>query len=131
MTDTITVPVEPTETQIDRAMNALIQPGGNYLLNRQTMARAIRAANYAAPRQTINLTATDSPLIDDELARQRCAWNEDEEGYWNTTCGEIWIFNDGGPSDNRCNYCFYCGKPIEEKLFDYASLERMNEQNDE
>lgn len=72
----------------------------------------------------------------ERVRSEPCIWSEDEDGYWNTACGEAWILNDGGPSDNRCNYCFYCGKPIEEKLFVYeddldAAMEEEEEKGNE
>lgn len=41
-----------------------------------------------------------------------CNWTEDWEGNWNTECGEMFVFIDGGPEENRIRFCCYCGKPI-------------------
>lgn len=46
-----------------------------------------------------------------------CTWTEDDEGTWNTTCGNAFVFNDGGPKENDSSYCCYCGgKLIEAKV---------------
>ena len=42
----------------------------------------------------------------------RCVWTEDDDGAWDTTCGERFEFVEGGPSDNRMTWCCYCGKPL-------------------
>ncbi len=45
-----------------------------------------------------------------------CVWVQDENGVWETQCGNAHEFYDGGPSDNFYRYCPYCGKiPIEKK----------------
>ena len=44
-----------------------------------------------------------------------CLWGEDvdeQEGYWESSCGSSFIFNDGGPFENEFLFCPYCGKPI-------------------
>lgn len=42
-----------------------------------------------------------------------CVWAEDIEGNWETACGEMFTFIDGGPEENRVKFCHYCGLPIE------------------
>lgn len=57
-------------------------------------------------------------LIDSsEPAVETCAWSQDDEddvdnGQWHTACGQIWVFNDGGPEDNHTNFCHNCGKKV-------------------
>lgn len=41
-----------------------------------------------------------------------CEWEEDLDGLWNTTCGQTWLFNEGGPKENKVSFCFYCGNPV-------------------
>jgi hypothetical protein len=41
-----------------------------------------------------------------------CEWNDDDEGMFETECGNAFVFNDGGPADNGFRFCPYCGKPI-------------------
>ncbi len=45
----------------------------------------------------------------------KCEWKPDEDSVYNTGCGQRFEFDEGGPKDNRFNYCPYCGKPIVEK----------------
>jgi hypothetical protein len=42
-----------------------------------------------------------------------CVWRSDASisGY-ETACGESFVFNDGGPHENRARFCMYCGKTI-------------------
>ena len=50
--------------------------------------------------------------------RELCIWASDcapdLDGHWNTACGQIHVFSNGGPDDNCYNYCSYCGKAIRE-----------------
>lgn len=46
-----------------------------------------------------------------------CEWSEDEDGNWDTKCGEKHVFFDGGPSANNHMYCPYCGKRIVEQRY--------------
>ena len=42
-----------------------------------------------------------------------CEWTHDEnDGFWESACGEAWQFNDGGPADNNVRFCQGCGKPL-------------------
>ena len=34
-----------------------------------------------------------------------CYWQEDQDGIWNTGCGWMYQFFDGGPLDNNHRYC--------------------------
>lgn len=42
-----------------------------------------------------------------------CAWREDEDGTWETDCGQAFVFVDDGPVENGMKYCCYCGKQID------------------
>jgi hypothetical protein len=48
----------------------------------------------------------------DALRRDACAWRDDEDGNWDTGCGTMWSFIDGGPIENGVCFCFKCGKPV-------------------
>ena len=43
-----------------------------------------------------------------------CAWVLDDEdnNTWATTCGNMYVFMEGGPVENDMRYCPYCGKRI-------------------
>lgn len=40
---------------------------------------------------------------------EACEWTENDIGSWNTSCGNTFEFNDGGPADNQAAFCLYCG----------------------
>ena len=45
-----------------------------------------------------------------------CEWKQDTQ-YENgdtyySACGEAWVFNDGGPTENRISYCQGCGGKV-------------------
>jgi len=43
----------------------------------------------------------------------KCGWKQNwEEGYYETLCGHLFTFIDGGPTENHMKFCCYCGKPI-------------------
>ena len=47
-----------------------------------------------------------------------CTWKYEENwdySTWESDCGEAWVFEEGGPSENRMNYCPFCGKGLVEK----------------
>lgn len=42
-----------------------------------------------------------------------CEWTRnDDDGYWDTSCGKAWRFDDGGPKENNMNFCHCCGKTL-------------------
>jgi hypothetical protein len=38
-----------------------------------------------------------------------CQWEEDDDGFWMTSCGNTFVFEAGTPSDNKMKFCPYCG----------------------
>lgn len=48
----------------------------------------------------------------------RCVWREDENGNWETGCGETFCFDDGGVRPNKHYFCPNCGKPIDEVKYE-------------
>ena len=44
----------------------------------------------------------------------RCVWRVDNDGVWNTDCGQAHVFIDGTPGQNNYGFCPYCGKPLAE-----------------
>lgn len=42
---------------------------------------------------------------------KRCDWTraDDEADLWDTTCGNVFQFTDGGPKTNQFRFCCYCG----------------------
>lgn len=47
-------------------------------------------------------------------ARPPCVWKHDEDGAWDTACGERHLFTDGTPAENNARWCCYCGAPLQE-----------------
>jgi len=45
---------------------------------------------------------------------ETCTWTEDEDGHWDTSCGDRYTFIEGGPGDNGQRFCGYCGKSLKE-----------------
>ena len=42
-----------------------------------------------------------------------CEWtHNDDDGFWETACGDAWRFDDGGPKENNMNFCHCCGKSL-------------------
>jgi hypothetical protein len=41
-----------------------------------------------------------------------CVWGEDDDGVFDTDCGNRFVFNAGKPGDNGFMFCPYCGKNI-------------------
>ena len=53
------------------------------------------------------------------IKSEKCVWRENEDGVWNTACGQDYIFDSyvaQKPSDSG-QYCSNCGKKIEEVSF--------------
>jgi hypothetical protein len=51
---------------------------------------------------------------DPEAADQSCDWEQNEDGWWNTDCGNAFEFSDGSPAYNQFTCCPYCGKALTE-----------------
>ena len=54
---------------------------------------------------------------EDRNVTDKCEWVEDDEGNFETSCGEMFTFADGTPSDNAMKFCCYCGKELSEKPY--------------
>lgn len=49
----------------------------------------------------------------EEYNNDFCEWKQyDENDIYYTRCEQIHMFIDGGPTDNKYEYCPYCGKRI-------------------
>ena len=59
---------------------------------------------YATPQPT-QAQAGAVPLT--------CEWaHNEDDGFWDTECGQSWRFDYGGPKENHMNFCHCCGKPL-------------------
>ena len=41
-----------------------------------------------------------------------CKWTPDDDGIYQTKCGEAFTFIDAGPKENNMKFCCYCGGSI-------------------
>jgi hypothetical protein len=46
---------------------------------------------------------------------RHCRWIEDADGVWESSCGQSWVFDTGGPKENKVRYCHWCGKRVKAK----------------
>ena len=61
----------------------------------------------------IPLYTAPQPVVWEPLT---CEWtHNDDDGYWDTSCGKAWRFDDGGPKENNMNFCHCCGKTLRTK----------------
>lgn len=44
-------------------------------------------------------------------------WQEGESDWWQTKCGNVFILNEGTPSENSMKFCCFCGKPVKEEPY--------------
>lgn len=47
----------------------------------------------------------------------KCIWNQQEGGEYETSCGDAFNLNDGTLKENKMKFCCYCGKEIFELLY--------------
>jgi rRNA maturation endonuclease Nob1 len=46
-----------------------------------------------------------------------CDWNQDWAGNWETSCGNMFTFEVGSPTENHFSFCPYCGNPLVEHKY--------------
>ena len=58
-----------------------------------------------------------------------CSWSQADErsDTWWTDCGNGFTFIEGGPKGNDMNYCCYCGKILDEVLWEEPEDEDEDE----
>jgi len=50
---------------------------------------------------------------------EECSWTEEDPwgsmpDTWQTACGNLFTYTEGGPSENDAKFCCYCGKKLVE-----------------
>lgn len=48
-----------------------------------------------------------------------CVWTVEPDPdceFWETDCGETFVFETGGPTENKMKFCCYCGANLKEKI---------------
>ena len=67
---------------------------------------------YAKPKPVAREPLTDSQAQAGAVPLT-CEWaHNEDDGFWDTECGQSWRFDDGGPKENHMNFCHCCGKPL-------------------
>jgi hypothetical protein len=56
--------------------------------------------------------------LEENMSADACWWFENENGWWETGCSNLFQFVSGTPSENHFDYCPYCGKKITEASHD-------------
>lgn len=47
-------------------------------------------------------------------ASMQCIWAEDNDGNWDTGCGNMFVLTEGTPFDNEMGFCCYCGHKLDQ-----------------
>ena len=77
---------------------------GTQYVNWRTKPPAHGTPLYTTPQPT-HAQAGAVPLT--------CEWTHNEDdGFWETACGEAWRFDDGGPGENNMHFCHSCGNSL-------------------
>ena len=92
----------PTDAEIDEVTLDVL---GYAALDKETNETARMIA-----RAVLAKWGTPQPVVREPLT---CEWtHNDDDGYWDTSCGKAWRFDDGGPKENNMNFCHCCGKTL-------------------
>jgi hypothetical protein len=60
-------------------------------------------------------------LVEFQAEQTPCIWTQGSENYdgeWDTSCVNVFWFNDGTPKENEFKFCPFCGHPITQKLYE-------------
>ena len=52
-----------------------------------------------------------------------CTWQEDEDGVYDTDCGNRFIVSEGTPAENSMEFCPYCAHRIKDAPVDEEEIE--------
>ena len=73
----------------------------------------------------VNRKQSREPKPDIAICSEGCGWRgeackceKSEDGNWETACGDMFVFEVGGPVANNCKYCPYCGRLLKEKRWE-------------
>lgn len=87
--------------------------------SRSKMAEWLSSIHQEASKALSNTSVT-TQQVRAEIERETlekagdCGWyNADDDGIWKSDCGLVdWCFNDGGPVENKMEFCCGCGKKL-------------------
>ena len=48
------------------------------------------------------------------MKTKKCRWAQDDNGTWETECGNMFEVTDGTPYENDMKFCPYCGENLVE-----------------
>lgn len=71
----------------------------------------------------VAVTALLRKAVIREASVETCEWKENEDGMWDTSCENTFVFDEGGPEENEQKFCCYCGKPLKVVPFVYPTEE--------
>ena len=92
----------PSDAEIDEVTLDVL---GYAALDKETNETARMIA-----RAVLAKWGSPQPVVREPLT---CEWtHNDDDGYWDTSCGKAWRFDDGGPKENNMNFCHCCGKTL-------------------
>lgn len=81
------------------------------------MSDRLLESYYQLEEQVLKLQA-ELQTVKQENERQ-CKWTPDEDGVYDTECGEKFVLISSDPKGNQMKYCSYCGgKLIDQTLKD-------------
>lgn len=117
MTERKRVPLEPTEEEIVAVLDGEFWS----CVNDEQCTKKFNAPRsgcfdcrqHYLDSRTAMLAAAPEPPDD------ACEWYqaEPDANCWSSSCGQDFQFNDGGPLENRCKFCHFCGKTLVEKFW--------------
>lgn len=118
------VPPQPAEVAFPRItvpVTDVYNPKGEMwrdLVAQKPTATESRRLLADLNKVVIDLMLAAAPVPAQPSAESTCAWSENDDGFYETECGNSFQFIDGGAADNHATYCQYCGKKIDEHWFD-------------
>ena len=87
-----------------KSMYLVVQP---CVLDSITLA--VRKMMEIGKEATTGLALEDKHLQHGVTREDVCIWMQDSDGPWCTSCGKVWEFITGGPTDNEMHFCHHCG----------------------
>ena len=97
---------QPTQTQAAESVPAVDEVAEHY---RNAIASACEGWTMPDGLRKHLETALWSP----PTPPLTCEWTHNEDdGFWETACGEAWRFDDGGPGENNMHFCHSCGNSL-------------------
>jgi len=68
-------------------------------------------------KMEIGLSPSDAQRpVERLVTRRTCAWSDDDNGVYETECGNAFELNEGTPADNNMAYCCYCGRLLDVRI---------------